>query len=223
MPGHPKIYSEAIKLTLRVTHSHKTPPRSWDGRDPAMCSQGHSFAKFIKVRYCFVLLLNKGSQTVCSSGPTTWIHPCTSTPPNPIQSDSGMWSGHQLAFKAVQVSLMCNQNWKYYTFEELEEILEFLVKFPHSISKAVITTPGKGWKSTAHHWRARFKPDLLVQTMPLLLTYLAISGHKDLVSNTRACLLFFQTRFQSLRMISILWGLMSAGGTAQPQQWKQRG
>lgn len=90
MPGHPKIYSEAIKLTLRVTHLHKTPPRTWDGKDPAMCSQGHSFAKFIKVRYCFVLLLNKGSQTVCSSGPTTWIHPCTQTPPNPIQSDSGM-------------------------------------------------------------------------------------------------------------------------------------
>lgn len=33
--------------------------------------------------------------------------------------------------------------------------------------------------------------------MPLRLRYLAISGHKDLISNTRACLLFFQTRFQS--------------------------
>lgn len=59
--------------------------------------------------------------------------------------------------------------------------------------------------------------------MPLLLRYLAISGHKDLVSNTSACLLFFQTCFQSLRVISILWGLLSPRGPAQLQQWKQRG
>lgn len=26
MPGHPEIYSEAIKLTFSVTHLHKTPP-----------------------------------------------------------------------------------------------------------------------------------------------------------------------------------------------------
>lgn len=58
--------------------------------------------------------------------------------------------------------------------------------------------------------------------MPLLLGYLAISGHKDLIPNTRAYLFFLQNRFQSLRGISILWGLLSPEGPAQLQWWKQK-